>query len=103
LPPQESCAGENYARCSSVQNDSLPAPRTGNHFKPIELSKTFAAGPEMIGPRIKFRNRDLMARQALQKLRVRAADTLRIRESFCQLSIEEFQEPLVVIALLVLL
>ena len=57
----------------------------------------------MIGPWIKFRNRDLMARQALQKLRVRAADTLRIRESFCQLSIEEFQEPLVVIALLFLL
>ena len=54
----------------------------------------------MIGPRIKFRNRDLMARQALQKLRVGAADTLRIREPFCQLSIEEFQEPLVVIALL---
>ena len=54
----------------------------------------------MIGPQIKFRNRDLMARQALQELRVRAADTLRIRESFCQLSIEEFQEPLVVIALL---
>ena len=57
----------------------------------------------MIGPQIKFRNRDLMARQALQELRVRAANTLRIRESFCQLSTEEFQEPLVVIALLFLL
>jgi hypothetical protein len=44
-----------------------------------------------------------MARQALQKLPVRAADTLRIGESFCQPSIEEFQEPLVVIALFFLL
>jgi hypothetical protein len=30
----------------------------------------------MIDPRINFRNRDLMARHALQKLRVRAADTI---------------------------
>ena len=57
----------------------------------------------MIDPRIKFRNRDLMARQALQKLRVGTADSIRVRESFCQLSTEEFQEPLVFAALLLLL
>ncbi len=46
----------------------------------------------MIDPRINFRNRDLMERQAFQKFRVRTADSIRIGEFFCQLSIEEVQE-----------
>ncbi len=46
----------------------------------------------MIDPRINFRNRDLTARHALQKLRVGTADSIRVRESFCQLSIEELRE-----------
>jgi hypothetical protein len=47
----------------------------------------------MIDPRINLSNRDLMTRQALQKLRVGTADSIRVRESFRQPSTEEFQEP----------
>ena len=53
----------------------------------------------MIDPRINFRNRDLMARQALQNLRVGTADSIRVRESFCQLPVEEVQELLVFVFL----
>ncbi len=53
----------------------------------------------MIDPRINFRNRDLMVRQAVQKLRVRTADSIRIREPLCQLSIEDVQEPPVLVSL----
>ena len=53
----------------------------------------------MIDPWINFRNRNLMTRQALQKLRVRTADSIRVRESFCQLSIEELRELLVLVVL----
>ena len=62
LPPEESCTGENNACRSSVQNNSLPPPRPRRHSKPIEVRKTFAAGAQMIDPRINFGNRDLMAR-----------------------------------------
>jgi hypothetical protein len=67
LPPEEASANENNARRSSVQNNSLSPPGRRRHFKPIELPKTFAAGAEMIEPRINFRNRDLVARHAVQK------------------------------------
>jgi hypothetical protein len=88
LPPEESCTGQKNGRCSTIQNESfLPHPR--RQPKPIEVRKTFTAGTEMIDPRINFWNRDLMARQALQNLRVRTADSIRVGESFCQLSIEE--------------
>lgn len=46
----------------------------------------------MIDPWINLRNRNLMASQALQELRVRTTDPIRVRESFCQLSIEELRE-----------
>lgn len=57
----------------------------------------------MIEPRIKFRNRHLMARQALEKLRVGTADPIQVRESFYQLSIEELQELPVLVTLLFLM
>ncbi len=53
----------------------------------------------MIDPRINFTNRDLMARQALQKLGTGAARSIRIRESFRQLPIEEVQKLPVFVAL----
>ena len=46
----------------------------------------------MINPWIKVGDGNLMASQALQKLRVRTADSIRIRESLCQLFIEESYE-----------
>ncbi len=46
----------------------------------------------MIDPWINLRNRNLMTSQALQKLRVRTTDPIRVRESFRQLSIEELRE-----------
>jgi hypothetical protein len=83
VPPEKSHTGENNARRSSIQNDSLLSPRTGIRFKPIELSKTFATRAEMIDPRVNFGNRDLMACHACQKLRVRTAGSIWVRESFC--------------------
>lgn len=83
VPPEKSHTGENNARRSSIQNDSLSSPRTGIRFKPIELSKTFATRAEMIDPRINFRNRDLMACYPFQKLRVRTAGSIWVRESLC--------------------
>jgi hypothetical protein len=68
LPPEESYSSENNARRSGIINESLPVSRSRRHSKPIELSKTFTAGAEMIDPGIDFRNRNLMACQALQKL-----------------------------------
>ena len=58
----------------------------------------------MIDPRVNLRNRDLMACHAFQKLLVRAASSIWIWESFCQLSIEELRElpVLVVLSFLVL-
>ena len=53
----------------------------------------------MIDPWINLSNRNLMTSQALQELRVRTADPIRVRESFCQLSIEELRELLVLVAL----
>jgi len=58
----------------------------------MELGKALAAGTEMIYPRINFRNRDLMPCHALQKIGVRTARSIWVRESFRQLSIEELQE-----------
>ena len=53
----------------------------------------------MINPQVNFRNRDLMARHALQKLQVGTTDSIRVRESFCQLSMEELRELPVLVAL----
>jgi hypothetical protein len=89
LPPKE-CAGENYARCQSIQSESLLAPADfSRRSKSSEFSEAFAAGAEMTNPGIKVRDGNLMASQALQKLRVRTADSIWIRESLCQLFIEE--------------
>jgi hypothetical protein len=68
LLPEDARTGENNARYSTVQNESLPPPRPESDFKPIEIPKTVAAGAEMIDPWINLRNRNLMARHALQKL-----------------------------------
>lgn len=58
----------------------------------------------MLDPRIDFRNRDLMPRHPLQKLRVRTACSIWVWESFRQLSIKELRElpVLVVLSFLVL-
>ena len=53
----------------------------------------------MINPRINFRNGDLMSHHALQKLQVVTTDSIRVWESFCQLSIEELRELPVLVAL----
>ena len=53
----------------------------------------------MFDPRINFGNRDLMARHALHKLQVGTPDSIRVWESFCQLSIEKFRELSVPVAL----
>ena len=53
----------------------------------------------MIDPRINLRYRDLMACHAFQKLRVRTAGSIWVRESFCQLSIEELRELPVLVVL----
>jgi hypothetical protein len=92
LPPEESGAGKNNTGYGTIHNESL-APGPSGPSMPIEIRKTLAAGPKMIDPRVNFSNRDLMARQALQNLRVRTADPIRVRESFCQLSIETVQKP----------
>ena len=52
----------------------------------------------MIDPWINLSNRNLMTSQALQELRVRATDSIRVRESFYQLSIEELGELPVLVA-----
>jgi len=43
----------------------------------------------MIDPWINLSNRNLMTSQALQELRVGTTESIRVRESFRQLSIEE--------------
>jgi len=53
----------------------------------------------MIDPWINLRNRNLMTSQALQELRVRTTDPIRVRKSFYQLSTEELREPPVLVAL----
>ena len=53
----------------------------------------------MIDPWINLSNRNLMTSQTLQELRVGTTDSTRIRESFCQLSIEELRELRVLVAL----
>lgn len=99
LSPEKSYAGESDARCSSIQHESAAAVRPRCRSKPIEVRKTFAAAAEMFNPRINFGNKDLMARHALHKLQVGTPDSIRVWESFCQLSIEKFRELSVPVAL----
>jgi hypothetical protein len=99
LSPEKSCAGENDGRCSNMQHESAAPVRPRCRSKPIEVRKTFAAAAEMFNPRINFSNRDLMARHTLHKLQVGTPDSIRVRESFYQLSIEKFRELSVLVVL----